>query len=181
MKTTRWEIAKHWSENWTNETAKFVTDLGEPSCFACGYYDVKWDNPRVGAEKRWNNSGLERAHIVADKIGGADSPENMLLLCTRCHRQAPMTNDPRIIITWASKRDAHRAMVARAWEHEAAKYNIPHDLDLSGLRAFMDVVDNDGHFLGFNDVDKVSRLAALVDAYARSIQNIGMLDNSIAA
>ena len=92
-KTTRFQIAQYWAQNWTTETAKFVVDLGEPSCFACGYYDEDWDE-RLDIAERWNKSGLHRAHIIADNIGGKDEPENYLLLCEHCHIQAPMTNDP---------------------------------------------------------------------------------------
>ena len=166
MKTTRWQIAQHWAKNWNSETTKFVVDLGEPSCFACGYYEQDWDEPKT-AEACWNNSGLDRAHIVADSIGGADSPENFLLLCRSCHIKAPMTNDPQIMLTWAIKRDSHWTTFWREAEREWTKYNIPLDLDLSRVKDFFVSVQNDRHYWGTHELDKISRLVALVDAYAR--------------
>jgi hypothetical protein len=167
---TRWEIAEYWSKNWNSETAKFVVDLGEPSCFACGYYKQKWDESE-DAKTCWNKTGLHRAHIVANNIGGADSPENYLLLCERCHIQAPMTNDPAIMIMWASKRESYWSAVDRAMRHEWAKYDIPNDLDLVGMPEFLVAIDNDGHLRGTDPLTKAPRLVALVDAYAHSKHN----------
>jgi len=32
---------------------------------------------------------VERCHLVPHALGGADSPANLVLLCGRCHRDAP--------------------------------------------------------------------------------------------
>ncbi len=35
MTTSNFEVAKYWSER----EPKFVIDINEPACFACGYYE----------------------------------------------------------------------------------------------------------------------------------------------
>jgi len=96
---TRFEIAEYW----VAKELRFVCDLGEPSCFACHYWDEKWDLHQ-SINKRWELSGLERAHIIAAADGGSPQPENLLLLCRRCHIEAPMVTIPAVMIDWALQR-----------------------------------------------------------------------------
>lgn len=50
---------------------------------------------RCGCERH-----LERCHIVPDSLGGADAPENIVLLCKRCHAEGPNVTDPDIMWDW---------------------------------------------------------------------------------
>jgi len=111
--TTRYEIAKYWQQY----HERFVIDIGEPSCFACGYWDMKWDMHST-AEECWNKAGLERAHIIATSIGGEDTPSNYLLLCPRCHVLAPMTNQRDWIIRWALTREKWLNQLLREFEEQ---------------------------------------------------------------
>lgn len=43
---------------------------------------------------------IERAHIVPHALGGADAPENFVLLCRPCHAEAPGVDDPSILWRW---------------------------------------------------------------------------------
>jgi hypothetical protein len=95
----RFEIAEYWSA----KEPRFVGDLGEPSCFACHYWDETWDT-HSSIVKRWEASGLERAHIVAAADDGRPTLENLLLLCRRCHIEAPMVTIPSVMIDWALHR-----------------------------------------------------------------------------
>jgi ribosomal protein L37E len=52
-------------------------------CWRCGY-----------------KSQLERCHIVPDSLGGSNDPSNLVLLCRRCHREAPNVSDPRFMWIW---------------------------------------------------------------------------------
>ncbi len=52
-------------------------------CWRCGYKSV-----------------LHRCHIIPDSMGGPDEPSNLVLLCNRCHREAPNVNDPRFMWIW---------------------------------------------------------------------------------
>ena len=71
-----------------------MNDVGEPSCQACGCWSPDWDTGEFTdnyeenialINKRWERSGLEKAHIVPHSLGGANSPSNFLMLCRSCH------------------------------------------------------------------------------------------------
>lgn len=49
-------------------------------CWRCGY-----------------GSRLQRCHIVPDSLGGLNEPSNLVLLCGRCHREAPNVADTRMM------------------------------------------------------------------------------------
>lgn len=45
-------------------------------------------------------SKLYRCHIVPSSAGGQDIPSNYVLLCRRCHEQAPNCTDKKIMTNW---------------------------------------------------------------------------------
>jgi hypothetical protein len=96
----RFEIAKYWA----GQERRFVLDIGEPACFACFYWDPKWDQNEI-IERRWNESGLERAHVIAAVDGGSPTVDNVLLLCRRCHVDAPMTTLRTLMLQWTLNRE----------------------------------------------------------------------------
>lgn len=49
---------------------------------------------------------LTRCHIVAHSLGGQDIPSNFVVLCRKCHEEAPNVDDPRIMWDWLI---AHKA------------------------------------------------------------------------
>lgn len=54
-------------------------------------------------ERCWRcayRSALERCHIVPRAMGGPDDVSNLILLCGRCHREAPNVSDPRFMWIW---------------------------------------------------------------------------------
>ena len=59
----------------------------DPCCWSCG----KNDTP-------------ERAHIVAESLGGSADPLNFLLLCSRCHREQPDTAPREAQMLWIRRR-----------------------------------------------------------------------------
>jgi hypothetical protein len=113
MSTTRYQIAEYWCQHHD----QFVIDLGEPSCFACGFWDSKWDQFST-PEECWNRAKLERAHIVGRSIGGPDTPSNYLLLCPRCHALAPMTNQRDWMLRWAETREKWITRLMREFKEE---------------------------------------------------------------
>jgi hypothetical protein len=113
MSTMRYQIAEYWCEHHD----RFVIDLGEPSCFACGFWDARWDRYH-SPEERWNRARLDRAHIVGRSIGGEDVPSNYLLLCPRCHALAPMTNQRDWMIRWAETREKWLTQLVREYAEE---------------------------------------------------------------
>lgn len=50
---------------------------------------------RCGCEKH-----LQRCHIIPDSLEGEDCPENIVLLCERCHAEGPNVTDPEIMWDW---------------------------------------------------------------------------------
>ena len=78
------------------QTLSMVTDIGEPSCFACHCWDSKWDvgefkkgdyeHNKQLIEHRWNHAyGLEKCHIVPYCDMGSNDVSNFVLLCRSCH------------------------------------------------------------------------------------------------
>jgi len=107
---SRFSIATYWAKR----EPKFVIDLGEPSCFACHYFQEHWDEPNT-MQERWNKARLERAHIVADSIGGSVDVENFVLLDRQCHREAPMTNSRELFLQWVHNRESWLSRCFRDW------------------------------------------------------------------
>lgn len=69
-------VQDHWAARLVEMgKAPSLADLNEdgPYCFACGTVDGPDAKP-------------ERAHILARVLGGDDSPGNLHLLCSACHK-----------------------------------------------------------------------------------------------
>jgi hypothetical protein len=80
-------------------------DFGEPSCFACGWMATDPEEPpEIWAV--WDRAWLQRCHLVPDALGGLDAPRNLVLLCPRCHVEAPDVGDPGYMLRWI---DAHES------------------------------------------------------------------------
>jgi hypothetical protein len=92
-------------EYWMQKEPSFIDDPYKPSCFACGF-------DGYGGWNTWGTARLDEAHIVAESIGGKAEPSNLLLLCKRCHSEAPMTSIPWVLLDWARQRQSH---VEYAW------------------------------------------------------------------
>lgn len=92
-------------------TTGVVTDWGEPSCWCC--------NVVIPAEREkdyftwleegdfksiWNSktvrANTEKAHIVARSLGGEDKPQNLFLLCKRCHKESPDTSNRKMFLSY---------------------------------------------------------------------------------
>jgi hypothetical protein len=125
---SRFLIAMHWAKR----EFRFVIDSGEPACFACGYYEEHWDRPD-DVKQRWNGAQLERAHILAESIGGSPDVENFLLLCRQCHRDAPMTNTPNLLLNWARNRESWLSRSARECSLAIKRIGIAEE-DLQNIR-----------------------------------------------
>lgn len=99
------QIFEYWKERLV-EHGMFI-DWGEPSCWACGFhYEAKYDIKRSDTSweeilRCWERMPLQRCHIVPRSLGGADSVENLFLMCRECHDLAPNTNIPEIFLEWA--------------------------------------------------------------------------------
>lgn len=77
------DIVEYWAAK-TNECGLGV-DWAEAHyrCWRCGY-----------------KSSLQRCHIIPHSLGGLDHPSNLVLLCVRCHREAPNHSNPKYMWIW---------------------------------------------------------------------------------
>ncbi|PAD92949.1 HNH endonuclease [Shouchella clausii] len=83
IRTTKEQIADYWFK--IVDECGLSVDASEATerCWRCGY-----------------KARLERCHIVPESLGGGDSPDNLVLLCKRCHIENPNVNDPEIMWDW---------------------------------------------------------------------------------
>ena len=82
-KTKIKEIVDYWSvrKDETNLSIDWV-DAHE-RCWRCGY-----------------KTKLQKCHITPASLGGTDSPSNLVLLCSRCHREGPNIKNPKFMWIW---------------------------------------------------------------------------------
>jgi hypothetical protein len=65
----------------------------------CGL-GVDWSEAHSRCWRCGYESTLQRCHIVPASRGGTKEPSNLVLLCARCHREAPNISDPRFMWIW---------------------------------------------------------------------------------
>jgi 5-methylcytosine-specific restriction endonuclease McrA len=117
-----------------------LIDFGEPSCFACGWMAANADlEPRIW--QVWKHASLQRCHLVPDSLGGPDAPDNLVLLCARCHAEAPDVGDPDYMLRWIETQESWRQRLAREIGAMLARHEIGMDevqrfnqLDAAALR-----------------------------------------------
>lgn len=90
IQTTVKEIVDYWSARVAE--CELSVDFSEAAerCWRCAY-----------------QSKLERCHIVPHSLGGEDSASNLVLLCKRCHIEAPNINDHQFFWDWLKSCKAH--------------------------------------------------------------------------
>lgn len=83
IKTSFREIVNYWVKH--EDESGLGVDWADAykRCWRCGY-----------------QSKLERCHIIPHSLDGPDTPSNFVLLCHRCHREAPNVKDPRFMWIW---------------------------------------------------------------------------------
>ena len=55
---------------------------------------------------------LDRAHLLARELGGCACPANLVLLCARCHAEAPDIGDPDLMLRWCQERENWLALIS---------------------------------------------------------------------
>lgn len=80
-------------------------DVGEPSCYACGYWHELGRLPKEAEEWTWK--GWQRAHVIDRCRGGLDGVQNLTLLCRECHRimQSYGPGDEEAALAWYANPD----------------------------------------------------------------------------
>lgn len=77
------EIVDYWSTH--EDECGLAVDWSEAHerCWRCAYV-----------------SRLEKCHIVPRSLGGTERANNLVLLCSRCHREAPNHDNPKYMWIW---------------------------------------------------------------------------------
>ena len=91
----------------------------EAGCFACGAeFSAIADVRKVSVEARWKACRLETAHLVPFASGGSNQVSNLVLLCVRCHREAPMIGtSAQPMVDWINRREGYVSYAwRRVWE-----------------------------------------------------------------
>lgn len=97
---SRLAIFNHWKD-WL---LKRGIDINKPCCWAC-MRPVPSKKTGTIAQMWSTAQGLQRAHIVADSLGGLATPDNFFLLCRGCHGKAPSSGNKDLFLTWATRQD----------------------------------------------------------------------------
>ena len=58
------------------------------------------DNEKVCWNCAKETKSLERCHIIPHSLNGIDEPNNYVLLCNQCHKQAPNNNNKNYMWEW---------------------------------------------------------------------------------
>ena len=83
IKTSRKKISDYWKSNPKAEFLNLDWSNAHNQCWRCNY-----------------KKGIQRCHIVPHPKSSNDDPSNLILLCTRCHKEAPNVSDPDIMWDW---------------------------------------------------------------------------------
>ena len=83
IKTTKKQIVDYWDE---------IEDEGELGVDFSDAEEICW---RCGCKRN-----LERCHIIPEALGGKDEPSNLVLLCKRCHIDAPNVESKTFMWDW---------------------------------------------------------------------------------
>ncbi|HWZ15856.1 MAG TPA: HNH endonuclease signature motif containing protein [Mucilaginibacter sp.] len=89
-KTTIPDIIKYWEVNIYEGDLSIDFSEAHERCWRCGY-----------------KSKLEKCHIIPHSLGGPDSPDNYVLLCSICHSEGPNIDDRDFFWDWLK---AHKAI-----------------------------------------------------------------------
>lgn len=83
IKTSISEIVSYWEERIDESDLSIDFSEAHERCWRCGY-----------------KSTLQRCHIIPDSLEGEHSPCNLVLLCRRCHIEAPNINNKEFFWDW---------------------------------------------------------------------------------
>ena len=83
IKTTIEQAVRYWSKHIDESDLSVDWEEADHVCWRCGC-----------------SRNLQRCHIVPDSLGGEDRPENIVLLCARCHADGPNVADADIMWDW---------------------------------------------------------------------------------
>lgn len=99
LKTTIAEITAYWIKNKPFDETELNFDWADAEyvCWNCGRISQKRLD---GKGSRKDDIKLQRCHIVPDSLGGGDVPSNYVLLCKKCHIEAPNVKNKYAMWEW---------------------------------------------------------------------------------
>lgn len=117
-----------------------VVDIWEePNCWACNLPVKDGDNEKH-LSKIWNHAGvrskLQRCHITPNSITKNNEPENIFLMCKRCHKESPDSIYKKMFFRWVvnKRKSCAWGYDLKFFEREINKGIEDFDLDMSHLR-----------------------------------------------
>jgi hypothetical protein len=84
-------IANFWKTRIKEEDIGTNWSQAETHCWRCGSERLKGNK---------NESALEMCHIVPNSRGGLNEDSNLVLLCSKCHKEAPNHTNPKYMWLW---------------------------------------------------------------------------------
>ncbi len=114
-------IARYWCTQST-----FDITFDDPRCFGC----------LMDVGSGWDSKHLQRCHLVSGIEGGSAHVKNIVLLCKRCHRAAPMIgSSAQPMLDWLKRREKfeHRMIRLGTSECIAISPTLPKNLVELGL------------------------------------------------
>lgn len=124
---------KNYAECRANEEAlpilEFYDDI---CCWACGLPSWIIGNENIceadDLKKEWNNDkSLQKAHILANSLGGLETANNLFLLCPTCHAESPDTRENDDFFAWVyykRKNENYITTIYRELERACKMKNI---------------------------------------------------------
>lgn len=129
IKTTKKEIIDYWAVR--QDECELSVDWAEAHerCWRCGYKKT-----------------LDRCHIIPDSLGGKDEPKNLVLLCRRCHKEAPNVEDEEIMWDWI--RAYKTSFYDTFWKNQERK-----EYEFIYKKSFLDEL-KERDILSYRDLDR---------------------------
>jgi HNH endonuclease len=146
IKTRKRAIAEYWLGTDEGRARlpgnSALIDCGEPSCFACGWMATDPDlEPRIW--QVWDHAMLQRCHLIPHSLGGTDAPDNLVLLCARCHIEAPDVADAEYMLRWIDAHESWGVHLMRELDAAIARHAITEremdEYNSLGIKATLDL------------------------------------------
>ena len=164
----------------TDDYELVITDWGEPSCWACCVPARTWEEKHYEEwlensdyKSIWNSCKtrhhLNRCHIISESLGGTSVPENLFLLCPRCHEDSPDTKNAGTFFRWVYRK--RKNSCGGSPSTDILFSHIDEELKDRGLPGLYGIAEQ----IGMDGADSIRKKAAGPDGIRKAMsQNTGM-------
>lgn len=108
-KTKHIDIIKYWENKYITKDGEVTDSYSDEAVEGAYEIDSETFSSKdkllcwgCGAEH--SISTFEKCHIVPEMLGGTDTPDNLYILCKKCHKESPDTNNPKNFLRWVYRR-----------------------------------------------------------------------------